>query len=168
MARLDASVNSNAETILNRDRSGRGWPPGLRFMVAFSIPLWAVGWGIILVFHVGYGDPFFWFWALYPLLFIVAVWGGSVSRIELGPDRIVVRRPILRSWSAPLNEVLEVNAYHRPWTPLLPGRPSEYVIYVSLTNHRVWRLGYLQPEAGRRFMESLQRLQKSVRISPSG
>jgi len=136
-------------------------------VVGIWIPIWLGVMTFAVVLRTEGNEPFLVFWGVYLVFFTFAVWGASISWVQVGPECIVVRRPI-RSQVAATEEVLEVDAHRDRWSVRAKGQPPLYRIFVRLSAGRQWRLDGLEPDAGDRLLAAIHRLNKPIRVFPSG
>ncbi len=153
------------ETIVNRGSAGGVLPAWVGFVLGFWFPLWAIVEVVVFALLVPETTWFFWFWSLYFVFMVFAIWAANVVRVEVGPDRIAVRRG-LRSQVAALEDVVRVDVSRTEWLPRLQGHPRAYRASVLLTSGRHWVLDFLEPAAKDRLLAALHRYGRPIWVHP--
>lgn len=154
------------EMIINVDAPRRAWPPWLRFVVGIWIPTWLGVMTFGFTLRTDGSDGFLIFWGAYLFLFALAVWGASITWVQVGPDWVVVRRP-MRSQVVAMSELLEVDAHRDRWSVRARGQPPLHRIYLTMTRGRRRLVDGLEPDAGDRLLAEFHRLGKPIRLFPT-
>lgn len=152
------TLDSGSVTI--RNAVAHGWPAWLWPTFLLTPMYLLLGLWLLVMSQPSMGG-FAWFWLAYAGLYMLAVWLTHLAVIELDATRITIRSH-LWSKSAPMDDVLRIDARKMPWRYASRFRPAPYAMDVWLAGYRHWRLQYVEPEAGDRLLAALHGYQKPI------
>lgn len=157
---IGANVATDNERIANRDPSHR-LPPGPWLPFLLITILWTF---IALLNFVNPDPQLHWLgWGYLALAFFypVIAWSVSVSWFELDSRALRVRLGS-RSLIIPMSELVDVEAHRHLQSPFAKTKVPPYWLMIRRASGRPWRLQYIEPAAGDRFLTALYRLRKPI------
>ncbi len=154
---------SSIERIVNRNPTKPSIPAALWLPTLLMSLLFALVAVMYLIRPIAGNEWIWWLYLAVAFLFPFAAWGARISWIEVGPERIMVRRPS-RSQVIPMENVVEVEA-HRHWRSFFEKEsPPAYWLSIRRASGWPWRLYYIEPDAGDRLLAAIYRNHKPIRV----